>query len=835
MDPLSVIASCIGICDGLSKVYALANKHIHRDKSLRKELGVLVAKLPQYRGVIESIKVQAELDKDSEDHLRLSALGLADGPLESCKLATQRLKKRLENLPHKIVAGKFIFGKVIDDETAEALKMFEGTLPVLQLAVVSDQKTIASKVLEYMKDVGKELQSFVTQQQDKQKAESEAKERQDLKDWLTRLDSTTTCQECLKGKSEMSGRWFLDERFGPWAKSMNVNDQKTIMWMRGASGMGKTTLLSLSIRYLLEEIGLKTDEGLAYFYCSSSISESQSAENMVKSFIEQLCVRGLPVAWDHLRGLRERCQDKQDPNVVRQPSIDELTKTLQNILAGCGKVVFFLDALNESEHHDSLVKVIKTLSFAWNVRILVSSTQALDLIALLEDAGVDHGSNFVDRVDLQASMVDLDIADYISTVIARERRLKRVSSSVKQQIYINIVTKAKGSFRWAECQINAIFQRCRSPAAIESALSSMALDLGSFYMDILGQFPTDDSGPARMALLWLAFSIRPLYIDELAEAMGLGESSQFADPSGRLFRETAEDILRNCRGLVDYNATTKTAKLEHDSVKQFLFSSRLGDSSEYSYFFIDQVEDLGLLCSLMLRYLNLPRLSSGYCRKRDLDARFEVSPLLRYVSVALPQYLEFTAWESSSYGGMVVDGLKSLIESAHLPRGGNWGTWAQVNANPGSNIPRSPISPFYDAASHGYVRILKLIISWEGDKNMEVPGGRFSSTPLHVACARGRTEVVRLLLSMGANTKEVNAIGTSGIGWAQRWGFSEIEQLMFENGAPAEPEQPEDYDYDSDCSLHKPRLELPELPRLRVPERDDTRYRRHGVLRRRHE
>lgn len=322
----------------------------------------------------------------------------------------------------------------------------------------------------------------------------------------------------------------------------------------------------------------------------------------------------------------------------------------------------------------------------------------------------------------------------------------------------------------------------------------MASDLETFYQEILGEIPTYRAQPARMALLWLTFAIRPLNIDELAEAMGLYEPSEFANPSGRLFREKAEEILRSFRSLVDYNASTGLAQLDHDSVKQFLLSK-----FPKKGFSIEPVEDMGYLCSLMLRYLNLPRLSSGYCPTDDLGQRLEDLPLLTYISVALPRHLEFGAWESSTYCQRVEESLKTLNSSVSLPCGGNFGAWAQVTADPWSRFSQTSLSPVYHAAKHGYLRILKMILDWEGDKNLDKKAGTFESTPLHVACFRGHTEVVRLLLSKGADPKEVNRKGLSGMDWARRYGFDAIIQLLLEHQAPArETPPPTYYDYDSD-------------------------------------
>ncbi|KAK8232582.1 hypothetical protein HDK77DRAFT_498662 [Phyllosticta capitalensis] len=784
MDPVSLIGligSCVGITDGLAKICALASQYIHLDRTISQELGIWVFKLSQYKGVIDSIKLQAELDENSEEPLRLLALGLTDGPLHSCKLATECLKERLEKLPRKIVAGKVVFGKVIDGKTEVALKMFEDTMPVLMSALMSDQKTITSNVHEYVKDIKQDLRNFFQQQQDKQDAEAEAREIQELKEWLTPRDPTTKYRGCLKGTSQTSGRWFLDEEFGPWVRAKIQEDAKRIMWMRGTSGMGKTTLLSLAIKYLKREVGLEAEEGLAFCFCTSADAESQSAESMLRSFIKQLCDQNLPDAMKNARELRKLYEDDEDPEGINL-SKEVFEDALEMIIGKTKKVVFFLDAPNESDQPERLIEAVSRIACSPKARVLISSTQALDICKLLEKSKVGTERDIVHVVDIPASKVDMDIADYISLTMTTRRELNVLSQDAKNTIQNKIADKAKGSFRWAKCQLDEIVRRSESPLAVDLALRSMASDLETFYQEILGEIPTYRAQPARMALLWLTFAIRPLNIDELAEAMGLYEPSEFANPSGRLFREKAEEILRSFRSLVDYNASTGLAQLDHDSVKQFLLSKFPKEG-----FSIEPVEGIGYLCSRMLRYLNLPRLSSGYCPKDELAARFEDSPLLKYISFALPRHLETSQWDSSGCGQAVEDDLKSLIGSAFHPCGGNFGTWIQVTGDPWDDLSKAPLYPFYHMAKRGYLRILTMIIVWDGDKDMEKPAGTSASTPLHAACFRGHTEVVRLLLSIGANPNEVNGNGTSGLEWARRRGYTEIVDLMTEKVAQSAP------------------------------------------------
>ncbi|KAL9125995.1 MAG: hypothetical protein Q9217_004876 [Psora testacea] len=77
----------------------------------------------------------------------------------------------------------------------------------------------------------------------------------------------------------------------------------------------------------------------------------------------------------------------------------------------------------------------------------------------------------------------------------------------------------------------------------------------------------------------------------------------------------------------------------------------------------------------------------------------------------------------------------------------------------------------------------RLILSIDGTKDLEVRGGVYKSTPSHVAAWQGRTKVVEELLKAGANPKETNGDGHSGLFWAVKFGYRYIEQLLREAGA----------------------------------------------------
>lgn len=121
--------------------------------------------------------------------------------------------------------------------------------------------------------------------------------------------------------------------------------------------------------------------------------------------------------------------------------------------------------------------------------------------------------------------------------------------------------------------------------------------------------------------------------------------------------------------------------------------------------------------------------------------------------------------------------------AAHTkPRCGSFGAWVQAFF-PTCHASIESSTPLYYAARFGLLSIVRVLLAEEGIKNLEVPGGVYGSTPLHVAAWQGRTDVVRELLNVVADAREVNLEGKPGLLWAVTFGFTDIERMLRDAGA----------------------------------------------------
>ena len=130
-----LVASIITVIESISKADGLVRKYVHTNSSARSELVPMLAKITAFSGLLQAVKLEAEYEEYDEG--RLKVLTHIDGPLHACKDAAKLIQSRLDRI---ISVGKLSFGKILDKECLSALNILDQTKPILELALVADQR-----------------------------------------------------------------------------------------------------------------------------------------------------------------------------------------------------------------------------------------------------------------------------------------------------------------------------------------------------------------------------------------------------------------------------------------------------------------------------------------------------------------------------------------------------------------------------------------------------------------------------------------------------------------------------------------------------------------------
>lgn len=528
---------------------------------------------------------------------------------------------------------------------------------------------------------------------------------------------------------------------------------------------------------------------MACFYCSFSHQETHDVRTIIASLLAQLC-EDIPALWEDVNKqyLSSKSQRRHMQNKM---SLQEGYTILSQGGVKLSGAYLFLDAINESQHSRKMLDLIKNLlRNIPSVRIMMSSTEELD---------ESFEPQEVEIVAMDRRGISRDIQIYIGDWLENDPHLSNLPDSLKAKIssklqsgnhgvYVALRTCRREAdcvtrFRWVQCQLEALTWK-KTPRDIHNALANVPRTLTETYQGILSRIPSDDAETARQMLFWVSSAMMPMTLTELCEAIIIDEDQVVINEDVRLLNPRG--TLELCSSLISYDHRTTTVTLAHSSVLDYLSSKDIRESDVRSYY-MDSQDVFQALPRRCIHYLMLPAFSSGCCsNQRELIQRLDSWPLLTYIAETLFDHLEYADLRDTAFKDIV---LRFFATHRH-PRGGNFGAWVQAF------IPRTTFNiesstPLYYAARFGLVRLVRLLLQTQGTVDLEKPGGVYGSTPLHVAAWAGRREVVKELLDAGANAKETNFDGESGLSWAMRNGDHVIERMLKDAGAICDDEPDE--------------------------------------------
>ena len=134
---VGLIASILGLLDGVHKSKAIIKRYVHSSSSLRTELVPLLGKLTAFAGILRGLQLECELDDSDEG--RLQMFDHIRAPLEASEKAAKTVMARLSQVT--TVGGVcFTVGKLLNRETAAALHVLDQSKLVLDLALSADQR-----------------------------------------------------------------------------------------------------------------------------------------------------------------------------------------------------------------------------------------------------------------------------------------------------------------------------------------------------------------------------------------------------------------------------------------------------------------------------------------------------------------------------------------------------------------------------------------------------------------------------------------------------------------------------------------------------------------------
>lgn len=263
------------------------------------------------------------------------------------------------------------------------------------------------------------------------------------------------------------------------------------------------------------------------------------------------------------------------------PPSQELLDVLKSMSCKLDRLYIVVDALDECTDQDELFDLITAIR-DWKLEclsILVTSRDEPGIRECLEPTAEQE-------ILLKNSAIDDDIRLFIVETLKKDRKLQ-VWSELFPEIEKALGNRARGMFRWVDCQIQAL-RGCPSRTEVRRALQDLPETLDKTYERTLRNIRPSHRSYALRLLQWLCIANEPVALQHVIESFGviIGETPRF-DPDAQFV--SFEKILALCPGLV-VRIRKKTrsylvkkgekefidcVQIAHYSVKEYLISDRL--------------------------------------------------------------------------------------------------------------------------------------------------------------------------------------------------------------------------------------------------------------------
>lgn len=336
-------------------------------------------------------------------------------------------------------------------------------------------------------------------------------------------------------------------------------------------------------------------------------------------------------------------------------------------------------------------------------------------------------------------------------------------------------------FRWVVCQLD-VLKRCLKVSLIRKALQNLPKTLDDTYTRLFLEIDEAYRQEAKSALLWLAFSERPLRLTELAEAIVINPRSDPPfDPEERF--PDPQNVLQILSSLVSISANDTrdgvvvTVTLAHFSVKEYLVSDRIQESPAQQFTISNSVAHYFIAECCLLYILHYAYTAEKANSRED----FSTYPLLKYASERWYMHINILPLEQQTLLNPIV--LKLLLSEDALS---SWLDLRALRSSEANSREQAVLvnftSPLFYSSSMGLVQVVKELLAAGWD-----PNGLGNQLSLHRAVVGGYDKVVLILLTHGADVNAKDQQGYSPLHHAVKEGNMSIVQLLFLFGAQASP------------------------------------------------
>ncbi|KAF4951699.1 hypothetical protein FSARC_12850 [Fusarium sarcochroum] len=546
-DPLSIAASIAGIISLTDTVFRYVFKYSRNASGAKEDVHRLTEEINAFSTVLRSLQALAiELETEKQPYeptLRVQHLG-------DCQRMFERIRKRV-----KKAADEFDNPSKWQGLTRQLKWPFSSSETKDLLSDISRYKDTIS--LATSADTMRQLQTSLSQQvKHQEKAEKLLQDthkkveittaisldtkKQGILDFFMQpdLNPQPNLKQSISLRQATTGNWLLDsEELKDWFDKPGSH-----LWLNGIPGGGKTVLAGAIIQEALSRN--LPDCGRAFFFCDYKNKNTLLPVNILGAIATQLALQN-----DECFSCLQDYHTELHParNLSQKPEVDELRARIARMTTKFSQVLIVIDGIDECGEEvvdQVLTALVELADSADNVGMALFSRDEINIRFRLE-------------ADFEEIIIEAHTED-IATYVRAEMELLRNSGklmintmTIKDEIENELITRARGMFRWVSCQLDYL---CEFATDVDrrEALKQLPPTLPSSYQRIL---ETVDSRPfqirkmVQLCLQFIAFFPERLTITELCQIVSTPETLGLANFDYR---------LSNISGITSFYAKTLT-------------------------------------------------------------------------------------------------------------------------------------------------------------------------------------------------------------------------------------------------------------------------------------
>lgn len=571
-----------------------------------------------------------------------------------------------------------------------------------------------------------------------------------------------------------------------------LDKKSPLFWISGGPGTGKT-VMSLFLSEQVEKVCQGTGDHFLFYFCRFQHECYNKPGNLLRSLSYQLLsfstdVSAVLEVFGYL--------DTEEKAKNALSSLECLWKILEILLsqADLSTVYCIIDGVDECQSSDVLI-----CKFRDYCTSAVGSKGSLRLALIGRDLDIlgmaTHSrrhslpsqsspeSIFAETSAMNAFTgikLDPDHGKNVGSDIARFIRwglepLQRIHGfeSIRSQIEQTLLARAEGTFLWVAFVVHELSKK-RTCLQITETVKDIPAGLYPIFGRMLNQIDPKYHDISAKILKWIAITIRPLTLGELAYAVGSDI-------------EYMADRIAICRPLL--KVVDDRVLFVHQSAREYLLREQTDEDSTAELFRVEASKCHGevahkclqILENSFLQYATLrfsesyfEEIEKGHLIQRDqLPAGLRGEPEL--FNYAYLYWMKHTRLSSKDAQYLFDFSRPFFKKSSHIRR-----NWARSNGNIAQG--RLHIASFY-----GIMPWLQALreegdsITFHGTRRWKkwVNSTGYFFTPLGYAIEGDCQEAVRFLLDHGADAEgEFSAL------WkATSLGRDKMVQILLENGA----------------------------------------------------